>query len=46
MPLADTFWGDRYAQLEDPFGHRWSVATHKRDVGPEEMKQAMAKMGG
>jgi uncharacterized glyoxalase superfamily protein PhnB len=46
MPLADTFWGDRYAQLEDPFGHRWSVATHKRDVSPEEMKQAMAKMGG
>ncbi len=25
------FWGDRYAQLEDPFEHRWSVATHKRD---------------
>ena len=46
MPLADTFWGDRYAQLEDPFGHRWSVAAHKRDVSPEEMKQAMAKMGG
>jgi hypothetical protein len=46
MPLADTLWGDRYAQLEDPFGHRWSVATHKRDVSPEEMKQAMAKMGG
>ena len=46
MPLADMFWGDRYAQLEDPFGHRWSVATHKRDVSPEEMKQAMANMGG
>ena len=36
MPLADMFWGDRYAQLEDPFGHRWSVATHTRDVSPEE----------
>jgi PhnB protein len=46
MPLADTFWGDRYAQLEDPFGHRWSVATHTRDVSPAEMQQAMAKMGG
>ena len=46
MPIADTFWGDRYGQLEDPFGHRWSVATRKRDVSPEEMKQAMAKMGG
>ena len=41
MPLADMFWGDRYCKLEDPFGHHWSVATHKRDVGPEEMEQAM-----
>ena len=46
MPLADMFWGDRYAQLEDPFGHRWSVATHMRDMSPEEMQQAMTKMGG
>ena len=46
MPLADMFWGDRYAQLEDPFGHRWSVATHTRDVSPEEAQQAMTKMGG
>ena len=44
MPTADTFWGDRYAQLEDPFGHHWSVATHVRDVSPEEMQEAMAKM--
>jgi uncharacterized glyoxalase superfamily protein PhnB len=44
MPVADMFWGDRYGQLEDPFGHRWSVATHTRDVSPEEMRQAMAKM--
>lgn len=43
MPIADTFWGDRYAQLEDPFGHRWSVATHIRDVSPEEMREAMTK---
>ena len=35
MPLADMFWGDRYGQLEDPFGHRWSVATHQRDLSPE-----------
>jgi uncharacterized glyoxalase superfamily protein PhnB len=46
MPLDDMFWGDRYCKLEDPFGHHWSVATHKRDVSPEEMKQAMRKMGG
>lgn len=44
MPLADMFWGDRYGQLEDPFGHRWSVATHQRDVTPEEMQEAMRKM--
>ena len=46
MPLDDMFWGDRYCQLEDPFGHRWSVATHVRDVSPEEMRQAMQKMAG
>lgn len=33
MPIADQFWGDRYGQLEDPFGHRWAVATHKRGSG-------------
>jgi PhnB protein len=37
MPLQDMFWGDRYGQVEDPFGHRWSIATHKEDVSPEEM---------
>ena len=46
MPLDDMFWGDRYCKLEDPFGHHWSVATHIRDVTPEEMQQAMQKMGG
>jgi uncharacterized glyoxalase superfamily protein PhnB len=44
MPVADMFWGDRYGQLEDPFGHRWSVATHKRDLSPEEMREGMASM--
>lgn len=43
MPLEDMFWGDRYGRLEDPFGHHWSVATHTRDVSPEEMHQAMQK---
>ena len=46
MPVADMFWGDRYGKIEDPFGHQWSVGTHVRDVSPEEMKQAMQKMGG
>jgi PhnB protein len=44
MQLEDMFWGDRYGVLEDPFGHQWSLATHMRDVGPEEMQQAMQKM--
>jgi PhnB protein len=44
MPPADMFWGDRYGVLEDPFGHRWSIATHRRDVGAAEMQQAMQAM--
>jgi len=43
VPLADMFWGDRCAQLEDPFGHRWSVAAHKRDSSPAEIQEAMGK---
>jgi uncharacterized glyoxalase superfamily protein PhnB len=46
MPVQDQFWGDRYGALEDPFGHKWSVATHVHDVTHEEMQQAMKKMGG
>jgi len=43
MPLADMFWGDRYGRLVDPFGHEWSVATHKEDLTPEELsKRAQA----
>jgi len=43
MPLADMFWGDRYGKLIDPFGHEWSLATHKEDLTPEEMgKRAQA----
>jgi PhnB protein len=45
MPVTDMFWGDRYGQLEDPFGHRWSVATHVRDVTAAEMGEAMRAMG-
>jgi PhnB protein len=46
MPVENTFWGDRYCKLEDPFGHQWSVATHVRDVSPEEMQQAAQKACG
>lgn len=44
MPIADMFWGDRYGQIEDPFGHRWSVATHVRDVSLEELQKAAQQM--
>lgn len=44
MPVEDMFWGDRYGQVEDPFGHRWSVATHVRDLSLDEVKQAMQGM--
>ena len=44
MPPADMFWGDRYGVLEDPFGHSWSIATHKRDVSEAEMQRAMQEM--
>ena len=37
MPLADQFWGDRYGVVTDPFGHVWSIATHKEDLTPEEI---------
>jgi PhnB protein len=48
MPLMDQFWGDRYGIVTDPFGHKWSVASHVKDLSPEEMQraqdEAMAKM--
>ena len=42
-PLENQFYGDRTAQFEDPFGHRWSIATHVEDVPPEEMEKRMAE---
>jgi PhnB protein len=44
MPPTDMFWGDRYCKLRDPFGHKWSIATHKEDVSPEEMARRLAAM--
>ena len=48
MPLANQFWGDRYGQLDDPFGHAWALGQHVEDVAPEEMarraKEAFSKM--
>ena len=46
-PVENQFYGDRSGQFEDPFGHRWSVATHVEDVPPDEMEKRMAEaMGG
>lgn len=42
MPPADMFWGDRFAKLRDPFGHKWSLATHIEDVNDEEMAKRIA----
>ncbi len=39
MPLANQFWGDRYGQLKDPFGHLWALGQHVEDVAPEEMER-------
>jgi len=44
-PVEDQFYGDRTGTLADPFGHVWSIATHKEDVPPDEIKRRMAEMG-
>jgi len=43
QPLSDTFWGDRHGQLDDPFGHRWNVSQHLRDVPHDEVVAAAAR---
>jgi PhnB protein len=46
MPAEDTFWGDRFGRVEDPYGNSWAIATHIEDVSPAELKKrskAMAK---
>jgi len=39
MPIADQFWGDRFGQVQDPFGHAWSIATQKESLTPDQMKK-------
>jgi uncharacterized glyoxalase superfamily protein PhnB len=50
MPAADMFWGDRIAQFEDPYGYRWMLATHTKDLTPDEIKKGqdewMKQMAG
>jgi PhnB protein len=43
QPLADMFWGDRHGQVDDPFGHRWNIAQHLRDVPQDEVIAAAAR---
>jgi PhnB protein len=43
-PLADTYWGEREGQIMDPFGHRWGLTQHVRDVSLEEMSRAAAEV--
>lgn len=40
-PVANMFWGDRYGQFVDPYGHTWSIGTHVEDISPEEMEKRM-----
>jgi PhnB protein len=40
MPVMNMFWGDRYGQVKDPFGHIWSIATHRQDLSQEEIQKA------
>jgi PhnB protein len=44
-PVADQFYGDRVGGITDPFGHRWSIATHKEDLSPEEIRRRAAAQG-
>jgi uncharacterized glyoxalase superfamily protein PhnB len=44
MPLADQFWGDRYGVVSDPFGQKWSIASHREDVPMEEMQRRAAAL--
>ena len=39
MPVADMFWGDRVGGLTDPYGHKWTIATHTKDLTPEQIRK-------
>jgi PhnB protein len=43
QPLQDMFWGDRHGQVDDPFGHRWNIAQHVRDVPRDEVVAGAAR---
>jgi PhnB protein len=43
MPAEDMFWGDRFGTVTDPYGHQWAIATHTKDLSPEEIEEAGQK---
>lgn len=46
MPPTNMFWGDRFSKVRDPFGHQWAIATHIKDVSPQDMAKAAAECHG
>lgn len=46
QPVADMFWGDRVGTVRDPFGYTWMIATHVKDLTPQEMQQAAQSVQG
>jgi PhnB protein len=46
QPVQEQFWGDRYGQIRDPFGYRWGLAQHVRDVPAEEVARIAATLFG
>lgn len=46
QPLADVFWGERHGQILDPFGHRWGISQHLRDVSAKDLAAGVAAMFG
>ena len=46
LPIREQFWGDRYGEVEDPFGFVWAIATHLEDLTPEEIQSRRKKMFG
>jgi PhnB protein len=46
FPIGDQFWGDRYGQVQDPFGFVWAIASRKEELTPEQMQERAAKAFG
>jgi PhnB protein len=44
QPVSEMFWGDKHGQVEDPFGHRWNISQHVRDVPQDEVVAAAARL--